>query len=105
MVNASYLEGKKVVGLNGDDIGEVEEIEFDIINWKITNLQLKLSDKAASELGFQKSSGSLGPFSMTHGTKKVFMPVELISAVSDVITINKTLNEITQSQLMKKYAE
>jgi sporulation protein YlmC with PRC-barrel domain len=105
LVSANYLEGKKVVGLNGDAIGEVKDVEFDLTNWKVTNLQLKLSDKAASELGLQTTSGSLGPFSMTHGTKTVFMPIELVSAVSDVITVNKSLLEITQSHLLKRYAE
>ena len=42
---------------------------------------------------------------MTHGSKSVFMPVELVSAIADVITINKTLLEITEGQLVKKYSE
>jgi sporulation protein YlmC with PRC-barrel domain len=105
LVSANDLTGKKVVGLNGDSIGEVKDVEFDMTTWKITNLQLKLTEKAATELGYKKTSGSLGPLSVTHGSKTVFMPVELISAVSDVITINKTLLEITQGQLLKKYSE
>jgi sporulation protein YlmC with PRC-barrel domain len=38
LVSANYLEGKKVVGLNGDAIGEVKDVEFDLTNWKVTNL-------------------------------------------------------------------
>jgi sporulation protein YlmC with PRC-barrel domain len=105
LVSANILNGKKVVGVNGDAIGEVKDVEFDMETWKITNLLLKLSDKAAAELGYTKTSGSLGALSVTRGSKTVFMPVELISSISDVITINKTLLEIAQSQLLKKYSE
>jgi sporulation protein YlmC with PRC-barrel domain len=105
LVSANVLLGKKVIGINGDSIGEVKDVEFDMTTWKITNLLLKLSDKAAAELGYTRTSGSLGPLSMTQGSKTVFMPVSLISAVSDVITINKTLLELAQDQLLKKYSE
>jgi sporulation protein YlmC with PRC-barrel domain len=105
LVSVNDLTGKKVVGVNGDAIGEVKDVEFDMTTWKITSLLLKLSEKAASELGYKKTTGSLGPLSLTHGSKSVFMPVELISAIGDVITINKTLLEITEGQLVKKYSE
>ena len=105
LVSANVLTGKKVVGVNGDAIGEVKDVEFDMATWKINNLLLKLTDKAASELGYTKTSGTLGPLSMTHGSKSVFMPVELVSAIGDVITINKTLIEITEGQLLKKYSD
>ncbi len=98
------LKGKKVVGVNGDAIGEVKDVEFDLTTWSITSVLLKLSDKAAAELGY-KVSGSIGPLSLTHGHRSVFMPVELISAISDVITINKTLLEITKDHLVKRSSE
>jgi len=105
LVSVNLLNGKKVVGVNGDAVGEVKDIEFDLPTWKITNLQLKLSDKAAVELGIRKTAGSMGPLSVTRGSNNVYMPVELIAAVSDVITINKTLFEVTQGQLVKKYSQ
>ncbi len=105
MVSVNDLTGKKVVGVNGDAIGEVKDVEFDLTTWRITSLLLKLTEKAATELGYKKTTGSLGPISMTHGSKSVFMPVELVSAIADVITINKTLLEITEGQLVKKYSE
>ena len=105
LVSANDLTGKKVVGSNGDAIGEVKDVEFDMRTWKIHNLLLKLSEKAASELGYKKTTGSLGALSVTRGSKSVFMPVELISSISDVITVNKSLLEITEGQLVKKYSE
>jgi sporulation protein YlmC with PRC-barrel domain len=105
LVSANDLTGKKVIGLNGDAIGQVKDVEFDARTWKINNLLLKLSDKAASGLGYKKTSGTLGPLSLTHGNKSVYMPVTYISSISDVITINKTIIEITEDQLVKKYSE
>jgi sporulation protein YlmC with PRC-barrel domain len=105
LVSANDLTGKKVVGVNGDAIGEVKDFEVDPTTWKINNLLLKLTDKAATELGYKKISGSLGPLSVTQGSKSAFMPVNLISAIGDVITINKTLLEITATHLLKKYSD
>lgn len=105
LVRMNDLKGKKVIGVNGDSIGEVKDVEFDLTTWKITSILLKLSDKAASELGYKKTSGSLGPLSLTHGGSSVYLPVEIISAISDIITINKTLVEITEDQLVKRAAE
>jgi sporulation protein YlmC with PRC-barrel domain len=104
LVSVNDLKGKKIVGVNGDAIGEVKDVEFDLTTWRVTNVLLKLSDKAAVELGY-KISGSVGPLSLTHGHRSVFMPVELISAISDVITINKTLLEITKDHLVKRASE
>jgi sporulation protein YlmC with PRC-barrel domain len=105
LVSINELTGKKVVGVNGDAIGDVKDVEFDMQTWKITYLMLKLTDRAAVEMGYRKTSGSMGPLSVNRGNNHVFMPVGLISAISDVITINKTLLEITEGQLVKKYSE
>jgi sporulation protein YlmC with PRC-barrel domain len=99
------LVGKKVVGVNGDAIGEVKDVEFDNSTWKISDLLIKLTDRAASELGFTRISGGLGPVTLTRGHKTVFMPVNLVASVGDIITINKTLMEITQGQLLKRYSD
>lgn len=104
MVSVNELTGKKVVGVNGDSIGEVKDVEFDMHTWKITHVLLKLTEKAAVELGYKRTTGSMGPLNMSRGTNSVFMPVELISAISDTITINKSLIEITEGQLLKKYS-
>lgn len=105
MASAKDLTGKKVIGLNGDSIGQVKDVEFDTRTWKINEILLKLSDKAATELGYKKTSGTLGALSLTHGNKSVYMPVAYISSISDVITINKTLIEITEDHLVKRYSE
>ena len=40
------LVGKKVVGVNGESIGEVKDVEFDTTNWRISDMELKLDEKA-----------------------------------------------------------
>jgi sporulation protein YlmC with PRC-barrel domain len=92
LVGADELNGKKVVSIKGDDIGEVKDVDFDITTWKITHLQLKLSTKAAVSLGYKKTIGSY----------MVCMPVELVASVGDVITINKTLLDIEAGMDMKE---
>jgi sporulation protein YlmC with PRC-barrel domain len=93
------IVGKKVVGVNGDSIGEVKDVEFDTTTWKTTDLEVKLNDKAAMMLGLKGSGRSIGGLRST-GTDTVYMPVEIISAISDVVTVNKTLNEMAESHVM-----
>jgi sporulation protein YlmC with PRC-barrel domain len=104
MVSANAITGKKVIGVNGDAIGEVKDTEFDSNSWRIRSLLLQLTDKAATELGYTRTSGSVGPISMKRGNKTVFMPVELVASIGDVITVNKSLIEIEQGQFLKRYA-
>jgi hypothetical protein len=51
---------------------------------------------AAMELGLKASGRSVGGLSQNTGTDTAYLPVELVSALGDVITVNKTLNEMTK---------
>jgi sporulation protein YlmC with PRC-barrel domain len=84
LVSANELSGKKVVSLKGDEIGEIKDVDFDITKWQVTSIVMKLSSKAAVSLGYKKTIGSYS----------VCMPIEMISSVGDVVTINKTLLEL-----------
>jgi sporulation protein YlmC with PRC-barrel domain len=92
LVSADELSGKKVVSVKGDEIGEVRDVEFDIHNWHVTHLQMKLSNRAAVSLGYKKTIGSYS----------VCMPIELVSSVGDVVTINKTLLDIAAGMDIKE---
>ncbi len=92
MVSANELAGKKVVSLKGDEIGEIKDIDFDMSSWQVTHLQMKLSSKAAVSLGYKKTIGSY----------TVCMPINIISSVGDVITINKTLLELAAGSDIKE---
>ncbi len=86
LVNVSELSGKNVIEAGGKIIGEVVGAEVNTASWQITKLQIKLSSAVSETLGFKKRFRS----------STVCMPVTLVSAVGDVITINTDLNTLSQ---------
>lgn len=95
LVSVDALVGKNVIGTMGYDLGEVKGVEVNTSTWNVTHLQVKLTSKAADELGFKKRFGS----------STVCMPVTLVNAVGDVITVNKSLNELSQNPEISKCPE
>jgi sporulation protein YlmC with PRC-barrel domain len=87
LVGVDKLVGKKVITAKAYILGEVKGAEADVDNWRITHLQVKLTDKAATDLGFKKRFRS----------STVCMPVTLISAVGEVVTIDKSLDELSRT--------
>lgn len=85
MVSVSKLMGKKVIAANAYTLGEVHGAEVDTDKWQVTHLHVSLTDEATRELGFRK------PFL---GSVVVCLPVTLIQAVGDVITLNKSIQEL-----------
>ncbi len=84
MVSINEISGKKVIGTGGYEIGEVKGAEINVVNWNITHLHVKLSSQAADEMGYKKTLRS----------STICMPVSYITAVGDVITINRALSEL-----------
>jgi len=66
---------------------EVKGAEANFDNWQITHLHVKLTDKASTDLGFKKRVKSA----------TVCMPVQLIKAVGEVVTIDKSLEELSRT--------
>jgi sporulation protein YlmC with PRC-barrel domain len=87
LVSVESLVGKKVITAKAYILGEVKGAEADVNNWRITHLQVKLTDKAATDLGFKKRFRS----------STICMPVSLISAVGEVVTIEKSLDELSKT--------
>ena len=54
MINIEEVLGKTVIGSAGNYIGEVNNIDIEPNTWHIINLHIKLSDKAAKDLGLKK---------------------------------------------------
>ena len=88
MVCVDELVGKKVITARAYILGDVQGAEVDVDNWRITHLQVKLSDKASTDLGFKKRFRS----------STVCMPVTLIKAVGEVVTIDKSLEELSRTR-------
>ena len=85
MVSVSKLMGKKVIAVNAYTLGEVHGAEVDTAKWQITHMIVSLTDEAIRELGFKKPI-------LDHVV--ACLPINLIQAIGDVITLNKSLPEL-----------
>jgi sporulation protein YlmC with PRC-barrel domain len=79
------MVGKRVIGANAYLLGEVAGADIDTEKWQLTHLHVSLTDDATRELGYKK------PFM---GSVIVCLPVQVIQAVGDVITLKKGINEL-----------
>jgi sporulation protein YlmC with PRC-barrel domain len=79
------MSGKRVIGANAYMLGEMTGADIDTGNWQVTHRHVSLADDAIRELGYKK------PFM---GSVIVCLPVSVIQAVGDVITLNKGINEL-----------
>jgi len=86
LVKVDELSGKSVIGAGGKIVGEVVGAEVNLSTWQITTLLVKLSSMASETLGFKKRFRS----------STVCMPVSLVNAVGDVITITSDINTLSQ---------
>lgn len=86
-MSVESLVGKKVITAKAYILGEVKGAEANFDNWQITHLHVKLTDKASTDLGFKKRFRS----------STVCMPVHLIKAVGEVVTIDKSFEELSQT--------
>ena len=78
----SKFDGMKVVSLDAKEVGEVNGLEVDIKDWKVTHIHIELTDNAIKELNIRK------PF-IGHVT--ICFPVGYIQKVGDVITLARNL--------------
>ena len=86
VVSIDKLVGMKVITAKAYILGEVKGAEVDVANWRITHLHVKLTDNAATDLGFKKRFRS----------STVCMPITLINEVGEVVTIDKSLKELSR---------
>ncbi|MBY9013800.1 MAG: hypothetical protein KGD70_15615 [Candidatus Lokiarchaeota archaeon] len=78
------MNGMKVITADAYTLGEIDGAHFNIDNWKITNLDIKLTREASKELGFRKSR----LMSLT-----VCLPINVIKHIGDVITLKQSIEE------------
>lgn len=95
MISFENLVGLKVVTSRAFSLGVVKGARVDTENWSITHLHLKLDDEAATKLGFKKRFGS----------STVCMPINMVRAVGDFVTIGRSLEELRKSQEITEYEE
>jgi len=90
LVNCNKLVGKKVIGAGGYFVGEVEGVDVDIENWKVTGLQVGLTNDAATEIGFKRPMLS---------KIIIMLPPKLISSIGDVVTLKEAI--VSLKELVK----
>lgn len=81
----SELEGKKVVDTGARIVGTVSGIQIDLAEWKVTHLQIELTDELIQFLGYKK------PFL---GHVEILLSVDAVKAVADLVALNKTTEEL-----------
>ena len=89
------LVGKQVFSSDARSVGEVGGVYVEPNSWKITHLAVDLDDDAIDVFEFKKPRTSL--FSMV----SVCLPIEIVQAVGDVVTLNKTLDELSTLSINK----
>lgn len=88
LVSAVSFRGKKVIGVKGVLIGDIEDVDLDIDTWKATHIRIHLNDEVAKQLGFRTSR-------LINLSKPVIsLPVEAIDQVGDVITLKDSIKEV-----------
>ena len=86
MVNINVLLGKTVVGNDAKLIGQVIGVEAELLpKWQITHLHVSLTEETTRELGYKK------PFL---GSVEVLLPISIVRAVGDLISLDKKTLEI-----------
>ena len=84
MVKVSEINGKKVITTDATDVGKASGAEMDN-QWKITHVYVDLTKDVTNELKFKKP---------VLGHITICIPVKLIQGFGDVITLNKTIEEL-----------
>jgi len=84
-MKVSKLNGTKVITANAYVLGEVDGAHVDTDKWKVTHLDVNLTNEATKELGFKK------PFL---GSLRVCLPVTIVKEFGDVITLENSLQEL-----------
>ena len=78
------MNGMKVITADAYTLGEIDGAHVNIDNWKITNLDIKLTREASKELGLKKSRLM---------SLIVCLPVNVIKHIGDVITLKQSIEE------------
>ena len=86
-MNFKKLQGMEVITSKAYTLGEVKGFEVDTENWKVTHLNVRLTDQASTQLGFKKRFRS----------STVCMSISLVKAVGEYVAIDKSLTEIENS--------
>ena len=85
-VNVNILLGKNVVAEDARLVGAVTGVEVELMpKWEVTHLHVSLTEETTRELGYKK------PFL---GSIDVILPVSIVKAVGDLISLDKKIGDL-----------
>jgi sporulation protein YlmC with PRC-barrel domain len=85
-VNVNILLGKSVVADDARLVGAVTGVEVELMpKWEITHLHVSLTEETTRELGYKK------PFL---GSVDVILPISIVKAVGDLISLDKKIDDL-----------
>jgi sporulation protein YlmC with PRC-barrel domain len=88
VISIENLIGFKVLTSEAFSLGVVKGALVDTDKWTITYLHVKINDEAATKLGFKKRFRS----------STVCLPVSMVRAIGDYVTIDRSLDQLSESQ-------
>jgi sporulation protein YlmC with PRC-barrel domain len=95
MINFEKIMGLQVITSDAHILGEVKGARIDTTTWAIQYLNVKLADDAANRLGMKKRFGS----------PTISIPVSMVQAVAEVITVARSLGELEEAKEVVEYKD
>jgi len=84
-MKAANLTGKQVITSEAQVLGEIEGVEIDSTDWTVSHLHVSLLKNNVKKFNFKKP---------LFGSVTVCLPINVIKAVGDVISINKSIEDL-----------
>jgi sporulation protein YlmC with PRC-barrel domain len=88
MISFENLVGMKVLTSEAFSLGVLKGALVDTEKWTVKYLHVKINDEAATTLGYKKRFRS----------STICVPVNMVVAIGDYITIGRSLTELSESQ-------
>jgi sporulation protein YlmC with PRC-barrel domain len=87
--------GLQVVTSGAHVLGEVKGARIDTKTWEVKYLNIKLADKAADRLGMKKRFRS----------SSISIPVSMVTAVAELVTLDKSIEELENAKEIVEFKE
>ncbi len=84
-MKSANLNGKQVITSEAHVLGEIDGVEIDVSTWTISHLHVSLLKNIVKSFNFKKPR---------FGSITVCLPISSIKAVGDVISLNKSIEEL-----------
>jgi sporulation protein YlmC with PRC-barrel domain len=95
LINFEKIVGLQVITSDAHTLGEVKGARVDTRTWTIGFLNVKLADNSAIRLGMKKRFGS----------PTISIPVSMVEAVSENVTISKSLEQLEHAKEIVEYKD